>query len=527
VVGLGLLVPALGRIPFRRGEIYFADAARAMVESGDWLVPHYQSAPFFDKPILTYWLMAGSFSVFGFSTGAARIPSILATVAALLVTLWLGRMLWPDHTGLAAGFVLAATPSFLDFGRLAMSDALLTLWSALVVALVVHLHRTERTFWPTVLLGGVLGLGFLTKGPIAWITPGLGAACFMAFQRGRRPAIFPAAWVLASAVATSIALGWFVAVYLRMGWEPLAHFFLRENFARFSGGSHDIGNPIWFYPQTYLHEGAPWSVFLPLAAAYFFWRAPDNSCRWLMAWILLDVLLLSASQGKIGYYLLPLYPAASLVIARYVVVARWGRFAKGLLMAVLVLAAFALGLVPLALARVPSGWLPDGVALVAVIAAFAACAVACVAAVIGSRAPRMPGVLVTVSIVTFALTESVIMPAFYEGQPNHAIAEQTRRELERHPDARVAARHDFAAMSRELLFESRLRLDEGADLAALAKSNGRYLLIAGAEDATTLETIPQVRKIAEYPYMPVAYFSRRGLVSRIEPQRLFLFANFQ
>src|SRR5262245_21068232 len=62
VVGASLLIPAVSRLPFRRAEIYFADAARAMVESGDWLVPYFRGVPFFDKPVLTYWLMAGSFA---------------------------------------------------------------------------------------------------------------------------------------------------------------------------------------------------------------------------------------------------------------------------------------------------------------------------------------------------------------------------------------------------------------------------------------------------------------------------------
>jgi 4-amino-4-deoxy-L-arabinose transferase-like glycosyltransferase len=58
LLAAGLLLPGLGAAPFERAEIYFLDAARAMVESGDWLVPRYRGEPFFDKPALAYWLMA-------------------------------------------------------------------------------------------------------------------------------------------------------------------------------------------------------------------------------------------------------------------------------------------------------------------------------------------------------------------------------------------------------------------------------------------------------------------------------------
>ena len=67
-----LLFPALGSTGMERAEIYFLDGARAMLESGDWLVPHYRGEPFFDKPPLTYWLMAVSMKLFGPTAAAGR-----------------------------------------------------------------------------------------------------------------------------------------------------------------------------------------------------------------------------------------------------------------------------------------------------------------------------------------------------------------------------------------------------------------------------------------------------------------------
>ena len=78
-----LLLVSLGAAPLERAEIYFVDAARAMVESGDYLVPRYRGEPFFDKPPLTYWLMAASFRVFGFTLTAARLVPVAAALALL------------------------------------------------------------------------------------------------------------------------------------------------------------------------------------------------------------------------------------------------------------------------------------------------------------------------------------------------------------------------------------------------------------------------------------------------------------
>jgi hypothetical protein len=94
-----LLFPGLGSAPLERAEIYFLDGARSMVERADWLVPYYRGQPFFDKPPLTYWLMAASFRAFGFSAGAGRLVPAFATLGVLLATLWLGSVLFdpPDR----------------------------------------------------------------------------------------------------------------------------------------------------------------------------------------------------------------------------------------------------------------------------------------------------------------------------------------------------------------------------------------------------------------------------------------------
>jgi hypothetical protein len=67
-----LLFPGLGASPIERAEIYFLDGARNMVERQDYLVPYYRGQPFFDRPALTYWLMAASFQTFGFTLSVIR-----------------------------------------------------------------------------------------------------------------------------------------------------------------------------------------------------------------------------------------------------------------------------------------------------------------------------------------------------------------------------------------------------------------------------------------------------------------------
>ena len=136
-----LLLPYLGLGPLARAEIYFLDAARGMVESGDWIVPRYEGKPFFDKPILSYWLMAAAMDAFGTTPAAARLVPVLAAVGLVLVTAWLGTLLFDRRSALAGALVLATTLAFLSFARVAMSDMLLALLSTLAVSLAVFAYR--------------------------------------------------------------------------------------------------------------------------------------------------------------------------------------------------------------------------------------------------------------------------------------------------------------------------------------------------------------------------------------------------
>src|SRR3990172_6312068 len=113
---------------FSRAEVYFAEVAREMCVTGDWITPRFCDQLFFDKPPLTYWLIAICFRMFGFSETVARIPSAFAGIATvILVILFAGRH-YGHRAGALGGLVLTTSLGFWAFARFAMSDALLTLF---------------------------------------------------------------------------------------------------------------------------------------------------------------------------------------------------------------------------------------------------------------------------------------------------------------------------------------------------------------------------------------------------------------
>jgi 4-amino-4-deoxy-L-arabinose transferase-like glycosyltransferase len=530
--GAVLLLPGLSWGALERAEIYFMDGARSMLERGDWLVPYFRGEPFFDKPILTYWLIAASFRVFGFSAEAARLVPAAATVAVLCATVWLGTLLFDRSAALLAGVVLATTVAFVSFGRVAMSDTLLTLWSTLAVALWVraHLRLRARPPWLLPLLGAVLGLGFETKGPVALLIPGLGMLLFSWLRRPERPSVRPGEALVAALLFAVLGLGWFAAIALRLGAEPLRWFFLRENLERFAGSTYDSGREPWFYIVTYLTQGFPWSAFLPLAALSAFDRSDASPeagrSRFLLGWVGLALVPLTLSRGKLDYYLLPLYPPVSLVVGRYLAASSWRRRDRLAARAALVLVA---GLALLAAAvpiRIPRGWLPAGASLTAFSALAVLGAGLALWAAMRPEPGRVAAVVAGVTAAVYFAASTLLLPAFLRAQPNAAIVGDVGRELAVRSEASLVQCDDPTRVQRELLFELRLVAVDDCGLWARMASRRPSLLLVAAEGARSLEEAPRVRRVATYRYLPSTALSAAGVLRPPAEDTLVLLANY-
>jgi 4-amino-4-deoxy-L-arabinose transferase-like glycosyltransferase len=501
-----------------------------MEESGDYLVPRYRGEPFFDKPALAYWLMAASFEAWGPRVAAARLVPVAATLLLLAVTAWLGRTLLDRRAALAGTLVLATTPAFMGFGRIAMSDMLLALWSTLAVALAAT-ALARRSAWPWVpLLGAALGLGFLTKGPVAVLLPGLGIVVLW-WTRRREPLPLGAGALLAAAALFAVfGLGWFYLVWRRLGPEPLRWFFLRENLQRFAGEAYDAGRPFWYYVPTYLAIGLPWSLFLPLAAWNAFrgrvQAAGAPAARALLAWAGLMVLPLSLSRGKIDYYLLPVFPAVSLVVGAHLARVDWSARERAWARAALAACAALLAALPLALVRVPPGWRPPFALLAAVVAVPLLGALACAWRAVRLRPGRVMATLAAASAALFLAAAAVLLPAFAAGQPHREVAADVRRERLYRPDAGVVVCEDAARVQREVLFHARVPVQEQCDLWAPASSTHPFLLLLRPVEREALAAVPGLREVGAYPCVPATALTLRGLLGGISPEELSLVANY-
>jgi 4-amino-4-deoxy-L-arabinose transferase-like glycosyltransferase len=131
IVPGALLYPCLSFLLFEPDEGRYAEIPREMLVRGEWVVPYLQGEPYLDKPPLFYWLVMGSYRLFGVHDWSARLVPALAVHACIIVVYLLGRRRFGERAAFWGALSLALAPGFISVGRLLVLDGVLTLWVTL------------------------------------------------------------------------------------------------------------------------------------------------------------------------------------------------------------------------------------------------------------------------------------------------------------------------------------------------------------------------------------------------------------
>jgi 4-amino-4-deoxy-L-arabinose transferase-like glycosyltransferase len=310
---------------FSRAEVFFAESAREMIATNNFVTPLYHNKPFFDKPALTYWLIILMFKNFGYLHLAARVPSIFAGLATVALTGLGGALPFHRRVGIIAASVLCTSCMFFAFSALCMSDMLLVLFDLLsLTCLYAGMQPNSRRslfFW---LASVSMGLAFLTKGPVGVVLP---IASFLGYLTltGRLQILTLRDVLQAIVTIGVISTPWFIAAYQTNGWEALNYFFIHENVQRFTGTAYDAHRPAWYTLISLFTGFAPWSILLPFALFGFILNERKGQFQlfrqanlFLWTWIAVTLGFFSLSHGKCDYYTLPAFPAAALLVGQYV-----------------------------------------------------------------------------------------------------------------------------------------------------------------------------------------------------------------
>jgi len=302
-------------------EPRYAGVARAMNESGDWVTPRLNGEPWFEKPILYYWLGAIGFKLFDTPEVAARAPSAVLAALVVFCTYCITRRRAGENAGFVSAMMLSTSVASIGFARAAATDMVFAAPLALALMCAVEAifplpvasddsarHRAGW-MWPAA-MGACLGAATLAKGPAAVLLAGGSTVVWAAVTRRWRDA-FRLLHPIAIAAFAIVALPWYMLCAQRNP-EFVQVFLIEHNWQRFLTPVFQHVQPWWYYAPILLLGFFPWSGVLLLIAAQARDAAKSGGWRdsWLAlpaAWIVLPLVFFSASQSKLPGYILPVF----------------------------------------------------------------------------------------------------------------------------------------------------------------------------------------------------------------------------
>jgi 4-amino-4-deoxy-L-arabinose transferase-like glycosyltransferase len=341
-------------------EPLFAEAARQMIVTGDWITPFFNGETRFDKPPLIYWLMAIAYQLFGVNEWAVRLPSALAALALTSFCFCALRYFGlpysltspsqsnqPRETGLATAIrhkqdsnwplwvsawlgaaILVFNPYIFFWGRVGYSDMLLSacLGGALLAFFFGYAQPERQVVqvrWYLIFYT-LIALAVLTKGPVGIVLPGLIIGCFLLYLGKGREVLREMRLLPGVLIVLGLTVPWYILVISANGQAYINSFFGYHNLERFTSVVNYHSGPWYFHLVVVLVGFIPWSIYLPAAIARVqvlnrrSWQAQPRSTHlglFALFWFLVVLGFFTIAATKYFSYVLPLIPAAAILVA--------------------------------------------------------------------------------------------------------------------------------------------------------------------------------------------------------------------
>ncbi|HLD50711.1 MAG TPA: glycosyltransferase family 39 protein [bacterium] len=317
IAALFLFFFLLDKIPlWSSDEGRFGEIAREMLESKQFIVPHFNHLPYLDKPVLAPLLTAGAYSLFGINALAARLVSVMAALLGIFFLHRFTRRLFDPRAADFSAVVLLTTAGYALVGRFAVIDMLMTfLLSMTLFCFMTAFFEQKRGYY---LAGyGLMGLAFLTKGLIALVLP---AGIFLIFLLGTKNLgeLKRMRLVAGFAIIALVILPWILSIS-RQEPEFFNEFILKQHFSRFATGTFGRKRPFWFFAPILIASAFPWTCFLPAAIARGMKEEllKRRKLQFLLCWIAVVFVFFSIPKSKLPYYILPVSMPIAILIGDF------------------------------------------------------------------------------------------------------------------------------------------------------------------------------------------------------------------
>jgi len=291
-------------------EARYAEIAREMLASHNFIVPHLNYVPYIEKPPLLYWLSAGSMKLLGINEFAARLPNAGAALIGVFATYLFALRTFDHGRALLAGAVLATSALYAVMAQVLTTDLLLTAAITITMfAFFLQWRDGGRWWW---LCYFAMGLAVLTKGPVGAALPMITAAIFLWYEGDWRGAISRFHLIAGLIITAAVSLPWFVAVTIL---EPgfFDFYFVGEHLRRFLEPRYSHGEPIYYYIPVIAGGFLPWSIAVPFIP----WQSlkPNPARRFCLVAAATVFTLFTLASAKLIPYILPAFPFAALAAA--------------------------------------------------------------------------------------------------------------------------------------------------------------------------------------------------------------------
>lgn len=303
----------LGELPLLDpDEPVYAQTAREMLATNDFVSPRIYGDFWYDKPPMYYWLVSGSFKIFGQNEFTARFPSAALAVCGGLLVYFGGRSLMNQRAGFISALVLSTSIEYFYLGKAAVTDMTLTFF--LTATLLCYLQRKYYLAYIAA------GLAVLTKGPIGIVFPGMIVFLHLLLTK-QLQAVKHIKMISGGFLAVLVSLPWYLAMYHFHGMDFINTFFGFHNVTRFLQPEHSAGALWYYYIPVLLIGFFPWTMFMVQSL----WSSIRNRNQrggdipfFFFIWAIVVFIFFSISQTKLVSYILPMYPPLALLVGRYI-----------------------------------------------------------------------------------------------------------------------------------------------------------------------------------------------------------------
>lgn len=302
----------------------YAEMAREMVSTGDWITPRLDGLKYFEKPPLQTWMNALTFELFGYGEWQARLWSGLCGLLGIALVGYTGRRVFNPWVGTTAALILASSfwwaglshVNVLDMGLSGMMSLTLC---GMLLAQRDDASNAEQRNWMLVSYAG-MALAFLSKGPIGIVLPGAVLVIYTLVTR--EWSLWKRLHLIKGLLLfILIAAPWFVLVWMKNPEHP-HFFFIHENFDRFTSKVHHRDGPLWYFIPILIVGIVPWLGVL-VQSLITAPRREDGKYQvfrpkmMALIWAAFIFFFFSISSSKLPHYILPIFPALALLMAYY------------------------------------------------------------------------------------------------------------------------------------------------------------------------------------------------------------------